>query len=108
MQKYGYNVIGYDLSDVRIKLANAVTKSKYTNLKAKLNFIPATLTMPIPGQREGFDCTILCAVLEHVPDPFTLLRQCFERTKSGGYIIISVPNICISQTHIGFIKRAST
>ena len=92
LAEYGYNVIGYDLSDVRIKLANAVTKSKYPHLSAKLNFISGDIDDVIPGEREGFDCTILCAVLEHVPDPFTLLRQCFERTRDNGYIIVSVPN----------------
>ena len=51
LAEYGYNVIGYDLSDVRIKLANAVTKSKYPHLSAKLNFISGDIDDIIPGER---------------------------------------------------------
>ena len=94
----GYDVLGYDLSDVRIELATKVVQENYPHLASKLNFVAGDVDDLIPGQKNGFDCVILCAVLEHVPDPFVLLRQCYERTGHNGHIIVSVPNA-------GYIKH---
>lgn len=89
----GYLVDGYDLSPVRVKLAKEIVSKHYTNLEGLLNFYSGDLDDPIPGSRNAYDVTLLCAVLEHVPNEFELLRQCYQRTKRGGHIIVSVPNI---------------
>ena len=89
----GYSVDGFDLSNVRIRLAKEIVSKHYTNLKGSLNFYSGDLGEPIPGSKNEYDVTLLCAVLEHVPNEFELLRECYKRTKSGGHIIISVPNI---------------
>ena len=39
-----------------------------------------------------FDLIIMHHVLEHLPDPQSILRQCAERLKRGGTLIICVPN----------------
>jgi 2-polyprenyl-3-methyl-5-hydroxy-6-metoxy-1,4-benzoquinol methylase len=39
-----------------------------------------------------FDLIIMHHVLEHLPDPQSILRQCAERLKSGGTLIVCVPN----------------
>ena len=39
-----------------------------------------------------FDLMIMHHVLEHLPDPQQLLRQCGERLRKGGTLIVAVPN----------------
>ena len=39
-----------------------------------------------------FDCMNLTHVLEHVPDPVDLLSECRRILKSGGELVVSVPN----------------
>jgi 2-polyprenyl-3-methyl-5-hydroxy-6-metoxy-1,4-benzoquinol methylase len=49
----------------------------------------------IPGGRlfepARFDCITLLAVLEHVPEPEKLARECFDLLAPGGRVIITVP-----------------
>lgn len=40
-----------------------------------------------------FDCMIFADILEHLIDPWQVLRQAMEHLKPGGTAIISVPNI---------------
>jgi len=39
-----------------------------------------------------FDFVILSQVLEHVSDPFTVLRRCTDLLPRGGAIVVAVPN----------------
>jgi 2-polyprenyl-3-methyl-5-hydroxy-6-metoxy-1,4-benzoquinol methylase len=42
---------------------------------------------------KSLDAIIMQHVLEHVPNPLTLLRQCFNLLKPGGQLIILTPNL---------------
>jgi SAM-dependent methyltransferase len=39
-----------------------------------------------------FDLILMHHVLEHLPEPRTILRHCAERLKEGGTLVIAVPN----------------
>jgi len=45
-----------------------------------------------PGGRR-FDRVLLLDILEHLDDPGRILRQCCELLKSGGSVIVSLPNV---------------
>jgi len=47
----------------------------------------------IPAEDESFDSAICTAVLEHLEEPETALRECLRVLKHGGYAIYSVPFI---------------
>lgn len=40
----------------------------------------------------SFDLIVLFNVLEHMPNPQIVLKECAQRLKTGGFLIISVPN----------------
>ena len=42
---------------------------------------------------ERFDVVLGGDVLEHLPDPLLVLRECRRALKPGGYVVLSLPNI---------------
>lgn len=49
---------------------------------------------PLPDElREPFDCVIAADVLEHLRDPWSVVRWAAERLAPGGSLVVSVPNI---------------
>lgn len=42
---------------------------------------------------EGFDVVVAGDVLEHIPDPLSVLQACRPALKPGGFVVVSVPNI---------------
>jgi 2-polyprenyl-3-methyl-5-hydroxy-6-metoxy-1,4-benzoquinol methylase len=40
-----------------------------------------------------FDCVIAADVLEHLRDPWTVLRNAAERLRAGGTAVVSLPNV---------------
>jgi 2-polyprenyl-3-methyl-5-hydroxy-6-metoxy-1,4-benzoquinol methylase len=47
----------------------------------------------LPFAPRSFDAIILADVLEHLVDPWTVLRDCVELLAPGGQVIVSVPNV---------------
>ena len=41
----------------------------------------------------GFDCVVFADVLEHLRDPWAVLRRCREALRSGGHVVASIPNV---------------
>lgn len=49
-------------------------------------------TVDIGQCGESFDCLVYADILEHLPEPVTVLRQHVERLQNNGTVIITVPN----------------
>jgi SAM-dependent methyltransferase len=63
---------------------------------AKERFGLHVVTSPLESaglQTSFFDAITLSHVIEHVPDPQVLLRQCFLLLKIGGKLAITTPNL---------------
>jgi len=45
----------------------------------------------------GFDCVTMLAVLEHVPDPAALARECFRVLAPGGRAVLTVPHPAVDR-----------
>ncbi len=57
--------------------------------------ITADLETLVPADEglDGFDCLIAADVLEHLRDPWTVLRRFAATVRPGGTVIVSLPNV---------------
>ena len=61
-----------------------------------------------PEWTKKFDAIIMGDILEHLVDPWKTVRNMYEITKSGGRIIISVPNIMHVSIFYGLLQGSWT
>lgn len=93
---------GVDLSSSMIKRAN----SNYEDLvrKGKATFQVADCEH-LPFGKGEFDVLSAVALIEYLPDPSKALCEMARVVKTGGYILITVPNKrCINTRIRGFFK----
>jgi len=83
MRDLGWEVVGIELDPEAARIA----KERFS-----LNvLIGSWNNIDLPS--ESFDAITLSHVVEHVIDPYKLLRHCFDLLKPGGKISITTPNI---------------
>ncbi|MFT3857768.1 MAG: bifunctional 2-polyprenyl-6-hydroxyphenol methylase/3-demethylubiquinol 3-O-methyltransferase UbiG [Aquabacterium sp.] len=89
MARRGANVLGIDLADKPLKVAQlhameaAVANLDYREVAAE------ALAAEKPGQ---FDVVTCMEMLEHVPDPSSVVRACTDMAKPGGWVFFSTIN----------------
>ncbi|MDI1258343.1 bifunctional 2-polyprenyl-6-hydroxyphenol methylase/3-demethylubiquinol 3-O-methyltransferase UbiG [Aquabacterium sp.] len=89
MARRGANVLGIDLADRPLKVAqlhameSGVANLDYRSISAE------ALAAEQPGQ---FDVVTCMEMLEHVPDPSSVVRACAQMAKPGGWIFFSTLN----------------
>jgi len=81
MHGLGWNVEGVDFD------AQAVRTARAKGLKVQLGTIEE---QKFP--RDSFDAVTMSHVIEHVPDPIALLRECYRILKPGGRAVVVTPN----------------
>jgi SAM-dependent methyltransferase len=47
----------------------------------------------VASVRDSFDAVCCLEVIEHIENPWNLLRETYKVTKPGGYLLLSTPNI---------------
>jgi len=57
----------------------------------------------LPYEANTFDVVTILMVLEHVFDPFTVIEQISKVIRSGGYLVINVPNIAYIKHRLGLL-----
>lgn len=89
MARRGANVLGIDLADKPLKVAQlhaleaGVAQLSYRAVAAE------ALAAEQPGQ---FDVVTCMEMLEHVPEPASVVRACAEMVKPGGWVFFSTLN----------------
>jgi 2-polyprenyl-3-methyl-5-hydroxy-6-metoxy-1,4-benzoquinol methylase len=83
-QENGWDVFGVDVS------RNA---TEYAGSSLRLSNVARCEVEHAPYERNSFDCVTLWNVIEHVPSPTSVLRECRTFLKNDGLIVIRVPNI---------------
>jgi 2-polyprenyl-6-hydroxyphenyl methylase/3-demethylubiquinone-9 3-methyltransferase len=88
MDKIGAKVTGIDMSDASISVAKLHQFESGTNVNYLVTTAEA-LAMECPGQ---FDVVTCLEMLEHVPDPVSIIKSAAQLTKPGGHLFFSTLN----------------
>ncbi|MFY1919586.1 bifunctional 2-polyprenyl-6-hydroxyphenol methylase/3-demethylubiquinol 3-O-methyltransferase UbiG [Achromobacter xylosoxidans] len=88
MARSGAQVTGIDLADKSLKIAKL--HGLESGVKVEYRKVPVEqLAAEQPGQ---YDVVTCMEMLEHVPDPASIVRACAALTKPGGWVFFSTLN----------------
>jgi 2-polyprenyl-6-hydroxyphenyl methylase/3-demethylubiquinone-9 3-methyltransferase len=89
MARKGANVLGIDLSTKALKVAQLHALEAQTPNIAYREVSAEALAAEAPGQ---FDVVTCMEMLEHVPDPASVVQACATLVKPGGWVFFSTIN----------------
>jgi 2-polyprenyl-6-hydroxyphenyl methylase/3-demethylubiquinone-9 3-methyltransferase len=89
MARRGANVTGIDLATKALKVAQLHALEAATPNVQYLETSVEALAAEQPG---GFDLVTCMEMMEHVPDPASVVRSCRELVKPGGWVFFSTIN----------------
>jgi len=90
--KFG-ELYGLDIAPSRLRAAETKIKKLYPLEASKFKFIEGNVDQSLPFPDNFFDAIICIAVMEHVYDIFSLVKEMHRVLKPGGYVVAEVPNI---------------
>ena len=89
MARKGADVLGIDLAEKSLKVAQLHALEAGTPHIAYRQISAVALADELPGQ---FDVVTCMEMLEHVPDPASIVRACAQLVKPGGWVFFSTIN----------------
>ncbi len=89
MARRGAEVLGIDLSTKGLKVAQMHAMEAQTPHVAYREVSAEALAAEVPGT---FDVVTCMEMLEHVPDPASVVRACADLAKPGGWVFFSTLN----------------
>lgn len=81
LQRFGWNVEGVDFDPL------AVAAARERGVTVRLGSLADQ-----HYSEESFDAVIMSHLIEHVPDPVSLIRECHRILKPGGRLVMVTPN----------------
>jgi 2-polyprenyl-6-hydroxyphenyl methylase / 3-demethylubiquinone-9 3-methyltransferase len=88
MAARGANVTGIDLSDKALKVA----KLHLLESGRQVEYRKITVESIAKEQPHHYDVVTCMEMLEHVPDPISIVKACANLTKPGGWVFFSTIN----------------
>jgi len=89
MARKGANVTGIDLSTKALRVARLHALEAQT---ANLHFREVSVEALAAEQPASFDVVTCMEMLEHVPDPASVVQSCARLVKPGGWVFFSTIN----------------
>jgi 2-polyprenyl-6-hydroxyphenyl methylase/3-demethylubiquinone-9 3-methyltransferase len=89
MARSGAEVLGIDLSTKALKIAQLHAIEVQTPRISYREISAEALALELPGQ---FDVVTCMEMLEHVPDPESVVKACTQLVKPGGWVFFSTIN----------------
>jgi SAM-dependent methyltransferase len=91
LQELGFDVIAGDMDVKRFKHAD------------KIDFRVCDLTQRLPFEDGSFDHILLAEVIEHLRNPYDVMKELSRVLKKGGKLIVSTPNILNLKSRVRFL-----
>lgn len=89
MARMGADVLGIDLSSKALKVAQLHALEAQTE---RVDYREISAESLAAEQPAGFDVVTCMEMLEHVPDPSSIVQACATLVKPGGYVFFSTIN----------------
>ncbi|WP_413284561.1 bifunctional 2-polyprenyl-6-hydroxyphenol methylase/3-demethylubiquinol 3-O-methyltransferase UbiG [Vibrio sp. MA40-2] len=88
MAKQGANVTGLDMGKEPLEVARLHALETQTTL----NYIQSTIEDHAEQNPHSYDVITCMEMLEHVPDPLSIIKSCEKLVKPGGHVFFSTLN----------------
>ncbi len=88
MAKQGANVVGLDMGKEPLEIARLHAKEA----GVEVEYIQSTAEQHAEESPEMYDVVTCMEMLEHVPDPLSVIRSCAKMVKPGGHVFFSTLN----------------
>ncbi len=88
MARIGAKVTGLDMGEEPLEVA----KLHALETGTELSYIKQTAEEHRDSHREAYDVVTCMEMLEHVPDPQSVIQACCDMVKPGGYVFFSTIN----------------
>ena len=89
------------LSDVLRKLGHEVISADFN--EERLDFDYVNMEQKLPYKSSAFDLIVCLEGIEHVVEPYALIKEFSRITKSDGAVIISMPNVQSMYSRLKFL-----
>lgn len=88
LAQMGADVTGIDMGDEPLNVA----KLHALESKINVNYLKITAEQHAQQHSEFYDAVTCMEMLEHVPDPASIVQACSQMVKPGGYVFFSTLN----------------
>jgi 2-polyprenyl-3-methyl-5-hydroxy-6-metoxy-1,4-benzoquinol methylase len=90
LAEQGANVIGVDAAEEMLVIAREIAAGSAIGNRLRFQHVEDVVHLPFAAG--GFDGILCSSVLEYLPEPVGCLREFARVLRSGGTLIVSIPN----------------
>ena len=92
----GCRVVGVEPDEVRLREGAEFFEATYAGTAEDLDALGL--------ERGSFDALMLADVLEHLPDPWSTLNALLPYVRSGGRVVVSIPNVASYGARLNLLR----
>lgn len=98
----GQGALSYKLHDMGLNVKSADLNKENFQLHDKIEFLHLDLNKDL-NINDKFDGVLAIEIIEHIENPYKLVRDCYNFLEDEGTLIISTPNITNYKSRLSFL-----